>query len=222
MSAIARRECRDLPSERAVNGAAPGLQELVRDRPEPRAQGVSTRSTLFSMRIVVSGTHASGKSTLISDFVHACPEFEALDDPFELVDELDAVGVASFVSQFRVASTRLLEFSSGDSVIAERGPLDFLAYLIALGELGRLDTSELVRSGAATAALAMTHVDLLAVLPVDTSAVGEEEDPELREAMAEALLNLIDDAELTGGARVCELVGSPSSRLAELVRLCDA
>ena len=39
------------------------------------------------MRIVVSGTHASGKSTLISDFALRHPEFVVLPDPFEALDD---------------------------------------------------------------------------------------------------------------------------------------
>ncbi|WP_417555848.1 hypothetical protein [Microbacterium sp.] len=47
------------------------------------------------MRIVVSGTHASGKSTLISDFALRHPGFTVLPDPFELLDEAsDAPGAA--------------------------------------------------------------------------------------------------------------------------------
>ena len=38
------------------------------------------------MRIVVSGTHASGKTTLIDDFVAAHGDFERWDDPFAFVD----------------------------------------------------------------------------------------------------------------------------------------
>ena len=36
------------------------------------------------MRIVISGTHASGKSTLIADFASRRPEFEVFPDPYEL------------------------------------------------------------------------------------------------------------------------------------------
>ena len=48
---------------------------------------------------------------------------------------------------------------------------------------------------------AMTHVDLLVVIPLDPRAgilVPEDEDPELREAMDERLLDLCDDSELVG------------------------
>ena len=39
------------------------------------------------MRIVVSGTHASGKSTLIADFLGLYPGVDHLPDPFEVLGE---------------------------------------------------------------------------------------------------------------------------------------
>lgn len=172
------------------------------------------------MRIVVSGTHGSGKSTLISDFASVRPGYVRFDDPYESVDEIDFAGVASFVAQFRLACSRLLA-NPTTSVIAERGPLDFLAYLMALDALGRGDTSALVQSGLAVARSAMDTVDLLVVLPPETSDVPPEEDRPLRAAMADALLELIDDADVTGSARVVELAGSPERRLAELLEELD-
>jgi hypothetical protein len=60
------------------------------------------------MRIVVSGTHASGKSTLISDFVQRHPEYEVLPDPIELIDESwDAPSAAPSAAQLSVAAARL-------------------------------------------------------------------------------------------------------------------
>ena len=89
------------------------------------------------MRIVVSGTHASGKSTLIADFARRHPEYAVFADPFELIDESDdRPAAAMFAMQLRLAADRLIEADSGEKIIAERGPLDFLAYLLALDELG--------------------------------------------------------------------------------------
>lgn len=168
------------------------------------------------MRIVVSGTHATGKSTLISDFALAHPEFTVLPDPFELVDE--NFGSGSFIAQLRISAERLLDPDLPSAVIAERGPLDFLAYLAALDELGRsTSAAALVRREAPLAARAMARVDLLVLLPLDDRiTVPEEEDPDLHDAMAQALLELADDEDLTGGARILELSGSPSARLAAL------
>lgn len=60
------------------------------------------------MRIVISGTHASGKSTLVSDFVLRHPEFAVLPDPFELLNESwDGPTASSFSAHLRVAADRL-------------------------------------------------------------------------------------------------------------------
>ena len=157
------------------------------------------------MRIVVSGTHASGKSTLVSDLARALG-FAQLPDPFELVDDVvDPAGAASFVAQLEIAAERLVELPAAADVVAERGPLDLLAYLEALSVLGRpaVGAGSMARLRAATAE-AMAHVDLLVVIPLDPGVpieVPDDEDPELRDAMDELLLELCDDEELVGGAR---------------------
>ncbi|MGU3646364.1 AAA family ATPase [Microbacterium sp. C23T] len=171
------------------------------------------------MRIVVSGTHASGKSTLIADFSAAHPEFEVLSDPYELLDEAgDEPDAGLFVTQLGISARRLLEFDPSAKVIAERGPLDFLAYLTALDELGRASRPGGHPPRAVDLAVAaMAHVDLLVLLPLDGDIrVPEDEDPELREAMDDALLELSDDPDLLGGARVIEVAGDPGARLAQV------
>jgi len=174
------------------------------------------------MRIVVSGTHASGKSTLISDFVLGHPGFAVLPDPFELVDEeADAPSGALFAAQLGIAADRLHDEPADADLIAERGPLDFLAYLLALAELdGRaLDERFLARATARTAE-AMAAVDLLVVLPLSASDpihVAADEHLELRAAMDAVLLELVDDPDLVGpGVAVVEITGDPASRLAAL------
>ncbi|MDZ8275723.1 AAA family ATPase [Microbacterium aquimaris] len=173
------------------------------------------------MRIVVSGTHAIGKSTLVGDFSMAHREFTVLPDPFELIDAAyDEPDASTYLAQLRLSADRLLELSPGDDVIAERGPLDFLAYLIALDDLGRihLDEDVLTRATALTAE-AMTAVDLLVLLPIsvdDGIRAPEDEDPELRLAMNEALLELADDVELRVGTPAAEAMGSRSERLSLL------
>ncbi|WPO88015.1 AAA family ATPase [Herbiconiux sp. KACC 21604] len=120
------------------------------------------------MRIVVSGTHASGKSTLISDFALRHPGFTVLPDPFELADEAgDAPSAALFSAQLRLSADRLTASEPSDPLIAERGPLDFLAYLLALSELNgtTLDDDALARATTMTAE-ALQTIDVLAVLPL--------------------------------------------------------
>ena len=173
------------------------------------------------MRVVVSGTHASGKSTLVSD-VAASLRWAQLPDPFELVDDDEPAGAASFVEQLLVAAERLVELPAGSDVVAERGPVDFLAYLAALADLGRRTAAPaLLTSLRATTAEAMAHVDLLVVLPLgspDGIRVPEEEDRELRAAMDVRLLELCEDDELIGSVRrVVEVAGSPQQRLDQVL-----
>lgn len=180
------------------------------------------------MRIVVSGTHASGKSTLISDFALRHPEFTVLPDPFDLIDETwDHPGAAMFASQLRVAAERLTADELAAEVIAERGPLDFLAYLLALEELtGASSSAELLERSTLITSEALDRVDLLVVLPLSASdaiEVGADEHPELRAAMNDALLDLLDDSDVIGShPEVVEIVGSPSERLLRLESLVSA
>jgi hypothetical protein len=159
------------------------------------------------MRIAVAGTHCSGKSTLIADFLAAHPEFAHEPEPYEWT------GDADFHRQLEVSVERLARYAPGERVIAERSPLDFVAYLLAEGE--RADEAmELAAEG-------MAHIDLLVVLPLDGSIeCPADEDLELREAMNEQLLELVDDADVRLVKRKVELHGSREARLRALEQQC--
>ncbi|WP_433673985.1 hypothetical protein [Microbacterium gorillae] len=76
------------------------------------------------MLIVVSGTHASGKSTLISDFALHHPEAAVGGDVFDLVaQDDDHASARMFATQLRVAADRILATPAGELTILERGPL---------------------------------------------------------------------------------------------------
>jgi hypothetical protein len=177
---------------------------------------------LAPMRIVLSGTHATGKSTLTSDFVFRHPEFTILPDPFEFVEETwDAPSAALFTAQLRIAADRLVENEPGKDVIAERGPIDFLAYLLALADLtGGAIADDLIERATAVTAAALGTVDLLVVLPIeadDPIHVGSDEHLELRHAMNDVLLELVDDLDVTGTQlTVAEITGDPEARLSAL------
>lgn len=174
------------------------------------------------MRIVVSGTHASGKSTLLADLAARHPEYRILPDPFEemrddAVSELDA---DLFERQLRISAKRLTALpNDGEDgvVLAERGPIDFLAYLLALDRLRRPGRS----AGDLGAAIEWTraaaaHIDVLVVLPIDDGIrVDDEEDPELRDEADQMLRELAEDGDLSG-ARTIEVSGTPEARLAQL------
>ena len=96
-------------------------------------------------------------------------------------------------------------------MVAERGPVDFLAYLAALADLGRRSAGpDLTDRLRGLTAEAMAHVDLLVVIPLespDLIRVPDDEDPELRAAMDAHLLDLCEEDELVGSVpQVLEVV----------------
>ena len=165
------------------------------------------------MRIAVSGTHCSGKSTLIDLFLEAHPEYFREPEPYEWLSGLEP-GERDFYQQLEVSVGRLGSFHDDDQVIAERSPLDFLAYLLATGE----DVSSFIEPVRST----MEHLDLLVFLPLndeDGIVAPGDEDLELRDAMNEQLIGLMEGDEFD--LQVVELTGTPAARLAALERAID-
>jgi predicted ATPase len=177
------------------------------------------------MRIVISGTHASGKSTLVADFALRHPEFAVLPDPFDLVDEMwDSPNAASFAAQLRISADRLDPLEWPENLIAERGPIDFLAYLLALEELtGPSSSRQLLERSTEITREALSHIDLLVVLPltaIDPIEAGIDEHLELRDTMNDILLDLVGDSDLVGQRpKVAEITGDRDRRLTALEAL---
>ena len=170
------------------------------------------------MRIAVSGTHCSGKSTLIEDFLAAHRDYVHEPEPHEWLQEMygevlaDEPTVDDFYRQLELCVERMRGYGPGSNVIAERSALDFLAYILALSDLGRARRDrQSIESATELAAAGIENVDLLVILPLnerDGIAAPESEDLELRDAMNERLL------ELAGGhPRVIEISGDRQQRL---------
>src|SRR5215213_4027889 len=90
------------------------------------------------MRIAISGTHCTGKSTLIDEFLHTHPEFLHEPEPYTvMVEDLgeefaEQPCVDDFLRQLEFNIGRLRQHARGERVIYERCPLDFIAYIDAL------------------------------------------------------------------------------------------
>lgn len=179
------------------------------------------------MRIAVSGTHCSGKTTLVHDFLASHPEYIHEPEPYEWLEDVYGEtlpaepGVDDFYRQLELSVERLRGYQPGVAVIAERSPIDFIAYIRALTDLERAGRDcELIASAAELAAVGLAHVDVLAVLPLsarDGIVAPEDEDLELRDAMNERLLDIISTDEYglfsSRHPRVVEVFGSGDQRL---------
>lgn len=179
----------------------------------------------MSVRIAVCGTHCSGKSTLIDDFLRAHRDYVHEPEPYEWLEQYgeelaEEPDVEAFYRQLEISVDRLSQYSKGARVIAERSPVDFIAYMLALNDLGRAGRDcELNASAIELAAAGIEHLDLLIVLPLNDV---DCEDLELRDAMNERLVEIVTADPYAffarGVPRVVEIHGTPRQRLLALER----
>jgi hypothetical protein len=179
------------------------------------------------VRIAVSGTHCSGKSTLVEDFLAIHPDYTHEPEPYDALDlhgeaSAEEPGAEAFYRQLEISVDTLRRYGRGAHLIAERSPLDFVAYILALRDLRR-GGREFAAAAVQLAATGMEHLDLLVILPLndaDGIDAPESEEPELREAMNDRLLEIIttDEFDLLGGngLRIIEVHGTRRQRLAAL------
>ena len=166
------------------------------------------------MRIGVSGTHGTGKTTLAEELCARLPGHVAIDEPYVLLEEEGyefafPPGPEDYRAQL-ARSVHLLR-SPGPDVIFDRTPADFLAYLSAHGA-GLSAHGAALDVDAAAVRSAMATLDLLVLTPItaETARVLPGADlPELRQAVNDALLDLVygDPLDAWPGLTVLELDG---------------
>jgi hypothetical protein len=172
------------------------------------------------MRVGISGTHGTGKTTLAEALCAHLPGHVTADEPYYLLaDEGYEFGDPPSVEDYRAmlaCSVRSLTLADSDAVIFDRTPLDYLAYLAAIGA----DPAEQI--GPDGLRNAFIRLDLLVITPItpETERVlPPPELPVLRAQVNDALLDLVYDDPL--GAWQCipvlELSGPLDGRLAAVL-----
>lgn len=178
------------------------------------------------MRIAITGTHGSGKTTLASDFRDASPSYEVLSEPYwQLVQEGVAFSarptVEDLEAQLGYSCRQILDIATGHSVVFDRCPLDFLAYLdvVSAGQgfdwepqgrlLGRIDC-------------ALKSLDTIIFVPlVEPDEIpGPIELPRLRARVDRRLKAMFEQDDLgllADGPQILELSGSRIERLGKLL-----
>ena len=186
------------------------------------------------MRVAISGSHGTGKSTLIAAFVDLRPEFRYEPEAYEaLADDIPLTasegpspeGLQSLLD-YTIAA--ISSHGSEASVVFERSPIDYLAYAAACRDVWSGPTTREFLAAAVPAVRAsLRHLDLIALLPVsDAIRARPDEDERFRKRVDDRLRRALidDDYDLfTAGSapRVVELSPLPERQLAELVRLTE-
>jgi hypothetical protein len=146
------------------------------------------------MRVAISGTHGTGKTTLAQALCAHLPGHIAADEPYYLLEEEGyEFGFPPSLEDYRALLARSLQSLSPPllpGVVYDRTPLDYLAYMAATGA----DPSH--EAGAATLRPAFASLDLLVITPITTETeqiLPAVQMPALRSQMNDALLELVYD-----------------------------
>lgn len=176
------------------------------------------------MRLGISGSHATGKSTLAADLRSALPQWTFVEEAYtHLLEEGDLFGATPTIDDIETQLLRSIDLIgsvSDPEVVFERCPVDYLAYLTAL----RADT-EALGHWLQESRDALASLDAVIFVPVerpDRVIVGSDDLPKLRSAVDRHLRQgLVEDS---WGLRltVHECHGSPASRVAQVLSWINA
>jgi len=168
------------------------------------------------MRVGISGTHGTGKTTLAETLCAYLPGHVAADEPYYVLEEQGhEFAFPPALEDYRAllaCSLRSLSPPLLPAVIFDRTPLDYLAYMAATG------TDPCDEADAATLRPALASLDLLVITlitPETEQVLPAAEMPRLRSHMNDALLDLVYDDPLNAWADipVLELSGPLDGRL---------
>ncbi len=123
------------------------------------------------MRIAISGTHFSGKTTLAESLSDILPHYTLIGEPYyQLVEEGHEFAELPSVEDFELMLERSIENlnDSAQNSIFDRCPADILGYLLSHRDVEAFDLKDwLPRIGSA-----IRKLDLLAFLPIETPISG--------------------------------------------------
>jgi predicted ATPase len=166
------------------------------------------------VRIAFSGTHRTGKTTLVAAIADRLPGYHVFDEPYRVLEEAgydfaDPPSVEDYEEQLRT-SIELVSAAPADALF-DRCPLDVVAYLQAVDE-DCDDWLDDIRD-------AMARIDLLVVVPIeDRIPVPAHEDRRLRRRVDERLQRLVLDDPFGFEVATVEVSGSVAERVEQVAR----
>lgn len=166
------------------------------------------------MKIAISGTHCSGKTTLIEELYGALSTYEVVDEPYYLLEAeghqfADRPSVEDFELQLDCSVKSIV--GSGRNCLFERCPIDFLAYLFTHRDFTGFD----VANWLPRVRRAVGQLDLIVFVPVekpDRMPVPGSEDAGLRSRVDEQLRPFLSDNPWRFDVTVLEVAGTSRER----------
>ncbi|XTZ15364.1 AAA family ATPase [Micromonospora echinospora] len=167
------------------------------------------------MRIGISGTHGTGKTTLAEALCGHLPGHIVADEPYHLLEEEGhEFQFPPSLEDYRTMLARSVRslYASSSQMVFDRTPLDYLAYLAAAGA----DPSDEVDGATLRPAFARLDLLVITVITPETEQVlPAAELPGLRARTNDALLELVynDPVDAWADTPVLELSGPLDGRL---------
>jgi len=168
------------------------------------------------MRIAVSGSHHTGKSTLLADLAEQLPGYTTIPEPYELLEEegydfAQPPALEDYVRQLERSIELLAE--RREHALFERCPLDFVAYALCSPDGASFDAEEhLDRIRPAVASLSL--VVFVPIEEPDRIVLPVSEDEELRRDVDEKMREILGDDLFGLDLEVMEVSGTRARRAA--------
>jgi predicted ATPase len=167
------------------------------------------------MRIAVSGTHFSGKSTLVEALSDALPEYTIVEEPYYLLlEEGYEFAELPSLEDFELQLERSIELLGENSpnVIFDRSPADILGYLLSHIDAEAFDLEKRLPRVQA----AIRKLDLVVFLPIeepDRVVLPLSQDAAYRQRVDEKLKEIFLENSFDLEVDVLEITGSPKARV---------
>jgi GTPase SAR1 family protein len=180
------------------------------------------------MRIAVTGTHGSGKTTLIEDFLERHPVYEHEPEPYLAMAQngvtfADGASLPDLEEQLTQSVALVLSHAGDPDVVFDRCPLDYVGYLevVAEREGAGWDPSGKLLSRIEKALAGLDLIVFVPLLQPDEITVAIEQ-PRLRKAVDQRLKGILDEDVFglrDSPARVVEISGTRQQRVERLMAI---